>query len=159
MTDLSELIARVEGATGPNYALECDLFEALDVPKEWFGSKVVSHFLRNGHFGFNTADGFMHLDCIKPPPYTASLDAALALAERVLPGWKWGVTGGGAPADALLYEPVLGGWRHSIRTEAPTPALALVLAVLRGKMADSTNIAARIASDHAAGDASCQSEG
>ena len=29
MSDLSELIARIEAATGPNYALECEIWDAI----------------------------------------------------------------------------------------------------------------------------------
>ena len=55
---LSDLLLRVEGATGPNFALE----EEID--------RVV------GKSGL-----------VVPPAYTGSLDAALALVIRVLPGW------------------------------------------------------------------------
>jgi hypothetical protein len=63
------------------------------------------------------------------PAFSRSLDAALALAERVLPGWTRGVD-----------EQNNGRWKAGVfdraslahfATEAPTPALALCIAVLK----------------------------
>ena len=79
-----------------------------------------------------------------PPSFTTSLDAALALAERILPGdpdfqptgpsvgWKINLYRGMVPAP-------LGGWIATVRRHAsdgfdgsaPTPALALCIAILR----------------------------
>lgn len=59
MGDLSSLLSRVEEANGPNYALERDIALAFSEPDV---QVVVT-------------------------PVTASLDAALSLCERVLPGW------------------------------------------------------------------------
>ena len=84
---LRDLLARVEAAEGPNFELERALFETLAIPTEWFGSRVTGFFRNRAAYGFNTEDGFRHLDCLKAPNYTASLDAALALVERCLPGW------------------------------------------------------------------------
>lgn len=64
--------------------------------------------------------------------YTTSLDAALALAERVLPGsLTWRTESGGTSFTAAFwddpeYEPVGAG-------RAPTPALALCIAILRAR--------------------------
>lgn len=73
-----------------------------------------------------------------PLPYvTTSLDAALALAERVLPGWTWDIAGprepitgtdDGRPSAALRLD----ADRPSLRIgTATTPALALCIAILR----------------------------
>jgi hypothetical protein len=107
---LASLLARVEVATGANYDLEYLIASALEPER--------LHWLQT------------------PPRYTASLDAALALVERVLPPetsfvlrkstegyWVrkgipagcWGVILNDAP-----------GW-----TVAKTPALALLAALLR----------------------------
>jgi hypothetical protein len=68
--------------------------------------------------------------------YTTSLDAALALAERVLPGWCWefrvddnGADVQGAPAwwNEGLAAPDIDG----VAAAAATPALALCAAILR----------------------------
>lgn len=77
-----------------------------------------------------------------PPPVTTSLDAALALAERVLPGWEFGT---------YINRPDINGNRftkieaHRWQDVAPehafacasssasTPALALCIAILKSK--------------------------
>lgn len=74
------------------------------------------------------------------PSYTASLDAAVALCERVLPGWKkhmWdaGVFGSILPTAAVL-EPDFVRKSNSgepyikVDGEGPTPAIALLIAIL-----------------------------
>lgn len=66
-------------------------------------------------------DGARDGSCI--PPVTTSLDAALALAERVMVGdkWEFGVTG---------YEVVTANLAGFIGV-AKTPALALCIAILK----------------------------
>ncbi len=84
------------------------------------------------------------------PPYTASLDAALALASRVLPGvqlaiyTEWAMTEG-EPQDAdgswtITDETPRGCWVRSyggvernMSACAATPALALCIAILSAK--------------------------
>lgn len=99
---IAELLERVEGATGPDRELDAAIECAL--ASTW-GS------------------------AINPRPYTASLDAALALVERVRPGWTW--EGGRDPAKAswaYLYAKIDG---PTFSASAPTPALALLAALLR----------------------------
>ena len=107
---LSDLIKRVE-QTGANYALECDIWRVL------------------------VGEG--REPPAAPPAYTASVDAALALVERVLPGWQRIIgehdrVGQNVQWRATLIQPpghgVVAAW-------APTPALALVLALLRALQA------------------------
>lgn len=75
---------------------------------------------------------------------TTSLDAALALAERVLPGWYW--RAGRTPLGHWHYGRYTYGWVHLSRTDASncdrgdeatgwaaTPALALCAAILRAQ--------------------------
>jgi len=68
------------------------------------------------------------------PALTQSLDAALALAGRVLPGWSWSggqiTKDGTTQAWAVVYSTDRGKPVGS-ELKAPTPALALVLATLR----------------------------
>lgn len=58
---LDSIIERLEKATGPNYELEREIQEALEPDRK------------------------IHV----PRPYTASVDAAIALAGKVLPGWNF----------------------------------------------------------------------
>lgn len=72
------------------------------------------------------------------PKYTTSLDAALALADRVLPPFRWcmytqsgdGAKVLGADNDAEEGEK----WRFQSEGSAKTVPLALVVAILRAKM-------------------------
>ncbi len=75
-------------------------------------------------------------------PFTASVDAAIALAERVLPGWKWRV------GRTELFP---NGWAYMHKYDpsncdrtdeaacadgkAANPAIALLIALLRAKEA------------------------
>jgi hypothetical protein len=74
----------------------------------------------------------------KLPAYTASLDAAVALCERVLPGWSGDIDIGKPIADsgkvgARLFPPG-DGWQNYSGV-GPTPAIALLIAILTAKEA------------------------
>jgi len=62
------------------------------------------------------------------PAYTTSLDAALALAERVLPGAEW--RGGSGDGKSTRPWSRLGPWKDPDAVGA-TPALALCIAILK----------------------------
>lgn len=67
-----------------------------------------------------------------PPEFTTSLDAAIALSERVLPGWTWFMASGSAPEP--YYEATLFGPDENATSGeqiAKSPALALCLAICR----------------------------
>jgi hypothetical protein len=106
MTDLSQLLSRVEEAQGPNYELEVDIARALEPER----------LARNS----------------KPPPYTASLDSALALVERAVPDLTCldqSFVKGNSPAyDVTMWRE---GSRFVSSAEHSTPALALLAALLR----------------------------
>lgn len=122
MSSLTDLLSRVEEATGADRKLDWRLadfagHEAFDRdsalwPPFGVGSKVERAI----------------------PTYTASLDAALALCERVLPGWWWAV--GRYGPDGLVSANVSrDGKKHGADVMAPTPALALISATLRALIA------------------------
>ena len=80
MTDLTALLERVEAATGPDREIDTEIARAFGWtppginPALWEGKETPSWWATPG-FGM--------------PAYTSSLDAAIALVERVLPGWSW----------------------------------------------------------------------
>ena len=120
MTKLEELLARVEacGERG-NFQLECDLGAALGThPNEKRGSLTLQ---------------------ATPPPFTRSLDAALSLAEAKLPGSHWRVEKTcERPALAFRthqFTGYCGNWGTPSRAEGPTPALALLAAMLKALIA------------------------
>ena len=88
---LAELIERLEKAEGPNYRLEIDIFKLFN-PE--YAEYVEG---RGGLVHVNDGEDQRVLSNVRAPNFTASLDAAVALAERVLPGWRWGVTQGKHP--------------------------------------------------------------
>lgn len=117
--DLSALIARLEA--GPVYLTH----------KEAYDLAIF--------FGSDTALGMSSM--IRKAFVGGSLDAALALAERVLPGWAWeirldesGATIQAAPVWWMegLAAPDEGG----VSCSAATPALALCIAILRAKQGE-----------------------
>lgn len=67
------------------------------------------------------------------PRFTASLDAALTLVERVLPGWRWIVDSDfdRSPPYAAQVKQRGQQWSEAPRAFAPTPALALCISLLR----------------------------
>ena len=95
---LSELIERVERASGPDRETDCLIwaeFGNRDV--RWDGNKLIARYRKPPHdeCWLGTIDpgrvqrNFSATSGFKPPipEFTASLDACLALVERVRPGW------------------------------------------------------------------------
>lgn len=94
-TDIAGLIERLETATGPSKSLSRDI-----------QCRVGGWYRRTPSEGRTRHPTFIHPDDCRdgkpvydslhgtdiwrePPDVTASLDAAMALVERVRPGWKW----------------------------------------------------------------------
>jgi hypothetical protein len=119
--DLSALIAKLEA--GPVYLTH----------KEAYDLAIF--------FGSDTALGMASL--IRKAFAGGSLDASLALAEKVLPGWLWDVTTI-TTAFGDLRKPLASVVRpdqpegEEIKTwgYASTPALALCIAILRAKQGE-----------------------
>lgn len=118
MTDLTTLIAKLEAATGPDRELDAEIAIALD--------QIASR-------------DFWSIDYIKAdmvPAVTGSIDAAVALAARVLPGWGWSTQSFGE--DGAQGKVWKHGWYDGavIYAEHSSPAIALVIAILRAKQAE-----------------------
>jgi len=118
-SDLKELLARVEKATGADDLLDADISFALG----WSSRN-------RDHYEWTEADGTF-VQSFMPKPFTASLDASLALVERVLPGKAGVVSFGGmwSRADFINAEGVY------LHATCRTPALALLAAVLKALIA------------------------
>jgi len=137
MSNLQDLLERVAAATEPDRELDCRLFADLLMRPD--GYAVVG--FSPGTVAYVEAP-VTTVRYLAAPHYTSSLDSALALVERVLPGWWWGVSGATKPAcDALLYEPSPGGFRQKIKASAKTPTLALLAATLRALIAQQSDAA------------------
>lgn len=139
MPDYSELLSRIEQASGPDREIDADIDVLL------FGGETVwkqanytmemypaSRRASKSHIG-----GFANEHV---PLYTASLDATVALVERMLPGWTIASIG---QDDAKGWHAELRkGFRTSYSTVqlggATTPSLALLTALFRALEAKET---------------------
>lgn len=116
MVELSELIARLEAARGPDRELDADL-------SEHFGGVFYQH------------PSWSVQTYVTAAPLTASIDAALALVERLLPGWWRSVSESAGGWWAGLLNPE-GGYVSSDaaptapRRYFPNGALAILIALL-----------------------------
>ncbi len=106
--NVTKLLRRVRAATGSDQQLDRDIARYLIVPADKSEGR---------------------------PPYTASVDACIALMERVMPGWHWHV--GYGPKGVMPYASLSKG---KIRVEAiaATVPLALLTALLEAKNVDGT---------------------
>lgn len=129
---LSELRKRVEGASGPDREMDLDLALALGLaPTGEMWKRRKGRYNQGGHPELredrSPAPGPWPTFTAKP--YSSSLDAALSLVERKLPGWVWSVDSavGLQPAACWMEE---AGGHQSFAATASTPALAVLAALL-----------------------------
>lgn len=143
MTDLQSLIERVEKATGPDREVDARLCATLRAFSESEHYKLV---VTRPPSSFSD----WMVDCvlapsgkvrsIVPPEYTASIDAALSLVSRALPGWGIEVS----MSDRQMWRAQVWRWFSETNDErgqwlpcySRTPALAIILALLRAKAAE-----------------------
>ena len=130
MSNLQELLERVEKAEGGDRAIDTalELLLLSATTKEFPGADPRSGLV----LILDAKERWVTCDADE---YTASIDAAVALVERMLPGWKVAIhidTGGGA-ADAYVWNPESADPQHQAFGE--TPALALIAALLRAMIA------------------------
>ncbi|EYR81438.1 hypothetical protein [Shinella sp. DD12] len=135
MTDLSSIIERVEKATGPDRSIDVEVMNLLcPRPKNeaflFLGKQLESKWGGVGDLANKTTY------FVEAPRLTTSVDAAISLVERVLPGWEW-VCGRDAflGANAAVYQStIMGGVglaEDDYESACATPVIALVLATLR----------------------------
>lgn len=111
MADYSDLIARLEKAEGRDRAIDADLIRTLagGASEHWYSA-----------WGTHVTDDTV-------PAVTASLDAAIALTEKVLPGWFWGV----AAWPSTFKSHVTTLMASRVEAHHPTAAIALLIATLK----------------------------
>jgi hypothetical protein len=122
-SDLKELLARVEKATGADRGLDVLIAERFDgvAPGGCFSGGL-----------YYAPDGRGGTGCPRIEQYTASLDASLALVERVLPDAP--VLIGMRQTPETQPWARLADWRGEDATGS-TPALALLVALLKALLA------------------------
>ena len=124
---LEALLARLEGTAEGSRELDVELFKAFCLPTEWFGWQVTTVNWRGDDYDLVTDDGCLHKDVGSAGSFTASLDAAVALAERVLPGCWWTAGNCRREAHATIGHEVGAGPIDQIEGLAPSGQTALAL--------------------------------
>ncbi|NKX16248.1 hypothetical protein [Brucella pseudogrignonensis] len=126
------LIDRLSKLDGSNRRLDHEMHILFFVPDDKRDTVEWNHF---GSYSWSPSPDHVMID--KVPAYTASVDAAIALAERVLPGWVFDNVGqdyegfpGGYKSFGWTVEMVNG---KRVQGQAPTLPMAICIAILRAK--------------------------
>lgn len=139
MTDLPPLLERVKAARGPDRELGAEVWLALERDTicrsqgyhRWAGLQPKGLLS-----SMSDSSALRAYAMAKTPDITSSLDAAIALTERVLPGWEMLLSNEGEQHNS--------GWVASIgpratftsyEAEACAPALALLAATIAAVIA------------------------
>lgn len=132
---ITSLIEKLEGAEGPSIVLDAEICWTLERPRAiqafWRGAMGKPGPLPDEFSRVPRGLGMVSLE-VGSPNYTASLDAALALAERVLPGWGFYLRRDGDGSGCGLIPPGMTSVTPG-HMQAATPALALCAAILRAQ--------------------------
>lgn len=130
--NLADIIARLETANEADPELDVVIWLAFTPGATRRDLVISATDKRPGWTIDETRDATGRL--ITAPPVTSSLDAAVALAARVLPGWSYEVraSGTGDKGQATVWNPLRAVGEIEFRvTGMPSPALALCLALVR----------------------------
>ncbi|PQA71600.1 hypothetical protein [Brucella oryzae] len=125
----SDLITRLSKLDAPDREVDAEIMSLFYVR----GKRHIGAYMEND-FGIDEpVDSDVWIDpktdrwvSTSAHCFTASVEAAIALAERELPGWHWQVDKCGA---------VLRSGHALFSTDHSTPAIALCIALLRAKEA------------------------
>lgn len=101
--DYSSILDRLGKSTGPDRELDFAIGATLDGWERKWSEDRETH--RGGWYMRQADFSWSHYSVALLPQYTDSLDAAIALVERMLPGWNFQVHGTRGAASVLLYEP------------------------------------------------------
>ena len=82
----AEIIERLEKAEGFDRDIDADIYIEFNIPAE----RVGRLDRLGGCVGWWPKDA-PYESAVDVPRYTASLDAAIALVERTLPGWRFAI--------------------------------------------------------------------
>lgn len=125
MTDLIELAERCERGSGADRELDADIAMAVLGLTHDGRPEPYRNYTRTDADGFQVTGA----DTVMVRPYTISLDATVALLERVLPGWMWSVSASGNSWATVTGPPNRVGYWTSGHPKSP--ARALLAATLR----------------------------
>lgn len=123
---MKDLIDRLSKLIGPDREIDGDIMQAAD-PDLWSKAYMLSQEPCGCSKELATEGAKL-----RAPLYTASLDAAIALAERVLPGHRWSAGfSRHVPHNAQIWVPSGSGYYEG-ESDA-NRAIALCIAILRAK--------------------------
>lgn len=142
MTSLSSLLARIESATGHDRLLDLLIHEACGRRPAISGDDNRKREMVAIHDEYFGVEGIGDDGAIGDPitPVTASLDAAIALCERALPGLTPLIgaernLGFDNDIPGAEDEPRWNAWCYGHSGRHPTsPALALCAAIVKARM-------------------------
>jgi hypothetical protein len=124
---LHDILAAAEKATGPDMGLDAAICLALNylhcIDEEPLNLRPSPD--DSGWLDYEIVEDGRTIECSdQPAPLTASIDAALALVERVFPGEGIVLETHGVPVAGI-------GQSGQYPSKAPTPPLAIITALLR----------------------------
>lgn len=136
MTNLQELIERVERASGPDREIDALIFRAIGepLPTQFGPLGIALEWDEDGVSATVPIDDMrVHFT---PPAYTASLDAAMMLVPDM---WHWSLydTNGFVGPDRMAVaqlEPENYDTEQLMEGQSITPALALCAASLKARL-------------------------
>ena len=143
MTDLSTLISRLEEATGADREIDVEVCLLWQAPNEHYREPWRRPILLAREHQFPGTLEYVEISGVSArsaPKVTESIDAVLSLAERVLPGWcphvgqnvhhkHW--NGALQRVDEVNQDII-----SITATHLASPALALLLAILKAKLSE-----------------------
>lgn len=121
------LLDRLREAQGPDRELDADIWEAAGN----CAHRDKEYYAVQDDTGFTCKDCGIDLYGVRIPALSASLDAALALTQEVLPGAGWLIGNERGQVDAELFDSQ-GRWINARRNQGrhKSPAIALLIALL-----------------------------
>ena len=124
MTKLEELIAALEKSEGPSRDFDWRIAQITNLPEVWPETDSWPPFMAGSKFDKAI------------PLFTASIDAAVALVDRVIPGAFWKMSCGRLSIQEPLYAIRLLFGSDEILGEAEGDSLpvTICLATLRAKL-------------------------
>lgn len=133
LTALKELLERVEKAERPDREIDAAVYVSLFIPRERAGRIDVAI----GYVGWWPKDG-PYESAVEVDRYTSSIDACVALIEKVLPDWTaWELLSRGGKTRFFVQISKLGPDDEEIYADGrgPTPPLAFLAALLSALIA------------------------
>ncbi|RFZ89392.1 hypothetical protein D0Y60_01820 [Shinella sp. WSJ-2] len=145
MTDLTSLIEKLEKAEGASRGLDAEISAVVE--PHLFDAPGFTPIRPIPNFRYDSGENVIRfeggglMDVHFFPPATSSIDAAVSLAERLLPGWMRSMlTGLGKTSAYVRDKSILAPDKIEGEGYHATPAIALVLATLRAlQQKDSSN--------------------